>query len=207
MKTRTKIIITILLMASFSDMQAQIKAGYIFGLNLSTLTIQNRGLISSPETVAGIHFGGIMEVPLKWNFTLEPGFLLSAKGANYLIDTVDYSISPNYIEVPVNVVFGFGSENVKILLFAGPYIAFGIGGYKLESEKSLKYLSFGSGENKDLKSFDAGFNFGAGISVKGFHICARYGTGLINISPSPANNSEVKNKVIGISICSLIEHK
>jgi len=207
MKIYLKYALAILLMVSFTDVQAQIKPGYIFGLNLSTITLKTKGISSRPETPAGIHFGGFLEIPVIGNFTLQPGLLLSAKGSNFKIDSTEFSLAPVYLEIPVIAVYSFGSDVVKVSLFAGPYFACGIGGYKIESEGAFRYLSFGSGENKDLKPFDFGLNFGAGVNIKGFMISAQYGIGLLNILPSTTTDSEIKNKVIGISISSLFAIK
>ena len=81
-------------------------------------------------------------------------------------------------------------------------ISTGIWGYKLESGSEFKYIRFGEGENYDLRLFDYGFNFGAGVNIKGILVTAQYGIGLANISPVTTDNSEMKNKVIGISISS-----
>jgi hypothetical protein len=77
-----------------------------------------------------------------------------------------------------------------------------VGGYKIEPGGELKNISFGSGKNTDLKPFDIGLNFGAGVNIKGLLISAQYGIGLANISPLTTDDSEMKNKVIGISISS-----
>jgi hypothetical protein len=192
---------------AFKDMHAQIKSGYIFGLNLSTYTLKTNSISSNPETPAGVHFGLFYEIPLNRNFALQPALLFSAKGSNYKIDTVDFSLSPIYIEVPVNVVYSFGSDMVKISLYAGPYFAFGLGGYKIISGGELENILYGSGVNKDLKIFDIGLNFGAGVSIKGLLISAQYGMGLTNVSSVKTYVSEMKNKVIGISIRSLFAGK
>jgi hypothetical protein len=188
-------------------MDAQIKPGYILGLNLSTMKIKISGISSNPETPIGIHFGGFLEIPIKGNFTLQPGLLFSAKGSNFKIDTAEFSISPIYIEVPVTAAYSFGSNAIKISLFAGSYFAYGMGGYKIKSGGELKNISFGSGENKDLKPFDIGLNFGVGVNIKGLLISAQYGIGLANISPVTTVDSEMKNKVIGISLSSLFAGK
>jgi hypothetical protein len=181
---------------------APVKTGYIFGLNLSTITLKINGVNSKANTPAGIHFGGFIEVPIKGRFTLQPGLLFSAKGSDYKIDTIEYSISPIYIEVPVMACYSFGSDVFKVSLFAGPYFACGVGGYKLASGGRMENISFGSGKNYDIKPFDIGFNFGAGINIKGLLISAQYGKGLVNISPVASADIEMKNKVIGISISS-----
>jgi hypothetical protein len=200
MRTFLKPVFAIILTLSFTSILAQVKTEYIIGLNLSTITLKTNGVSSKASTPAGIHFGGLIELPLKGRFTLQPGLLFSAKGSDYKIDTIEFSISPIYIEVPVNLVYSFGSDVVKILLFAGPYFACGLGGYKIGSGSAIENIRFGSGKNRDLKPFDIGFNFGAGINIKGLLISAQYGMGLANISPMASADTEMKNKVIGISI-------
>ena len=207
MRNNLKPVFAIFLTIAFTDAHAQIIPGYIFGLNLSTVTLKTKGLSTKPETPVGIHFGGFFEIPLESNLSLEPSLLFSAKGSNFKIDTVDISLSPIYIEVPVIAVYSFGSDAIKISLFAGPYFACGVGGYKIESGSELKNISFGSGKNNDLKPFDIGLNFGAGINIKGLLISAQYGIGLSNLSPVTLYVSEMKNKVIGISISSLFARK
>jgi hypothetical protein len=133
-----KSVLAIFLTFAFTGVYAQISPGYIFGLNLSTVTLKTKGLSTKPETPVGIHFGGFFEIPLESNLSLEPSLLFSAKGSNFKIDTVDISLSPIYIEVPVIAIYSFGSDAVKISLFAGPYFAWGVGGYKIESGDKLK---------------------------------------------------------------------
>lgn len=177
------------------------KAGYRFGINLTTITISTKDIISKPETPMGIHFGAYYDISLKRHISIQSGFIFSSKGADYKIDTVSYSLTPTYIEIPVNLACHFGSKTTKISPFAGPYSACAIGGYKIVSGNEFKYLNFGSGKNNDLKRFDFGFNYGVEVSIKSYLISARYGIGLANISPT--NDFKMRNKVIGISIISL----
>jgi hypothetical protein len=205
MKNNIKSVLTIFLIIALTDLHAQIVPKYIFGLNLSSMELKNKGINTKTETPIGFHFGGFFEVPLKDNFSLEPGILFSAKGSNFKLDSVAFSLAPIYIEVPVLAVYSFGSDAIKISLFAGPYFAFGVGGYKIESGV-LRKISFGSGENNDLQPFDIGLNFGAGINIKGLLISVQYGLGLSNIAPIALYDLEMKNKVIGITVSSLFAH-
>lgn len=197
-----KYALAIFLTIAFTEMNAQVTPGYVFGMNLSGMTMKNKGINYDNETSIGFHFGGLLEIPLNDNFALQPALLFSAKGSDYKIDSLDYTISPVYIEVPVNVFCSFGSDALKISLFAGPYFACGIGGYKIDSGGALQNISYGSGENNDLKPLDIGFNFGAGVSIKGILISVQYGIGMANISPVATSDSEIKNKVLAISISS-----
>jgi hypothetical protein len=193
--------LAVYLIVASPDMHAQIKSGYMIGFNISNMTLQTSGTSFEAETMTGIHIGIISEITLKGNFTLQSGFKFSAKGSIYKIDTTDVVISPIYVEVPVNAKYSIGSDFVKVSLFAGPYFACGIGGNK-ETGGELRKIRFGADENDDLKLFDFGFYFGAGVNIKGFVISAHYGLGLANISPGTTVYSEMKNKVIGISLSS-----
>jgi hypothetical protein len=186
------------LLAISVTLSAQMKSGYRFGLNLTTMTIQTNGTSLKPDIPMGIHFGANYEILLARNFSMYYGFIFSSKGADYKIDTLDISLAPTYIEVPVNIAYNFGSKSARISLFAGPYSACAIGGYKIESGSSLKYLVLGRGKNCDLRSLDFGFNLGIGVNIKGYLISAQYGIGLRNISPTP--DSKMRNRVVGISV-------
>jgi hypothetical protein len=176
-------------------------SGIRIGMNLTTMTIKTKGISTKPETPIGIHFGVNYEISLKRNFSILTGFILSSKGADYKIDTVDFSLTPAYIEIPVNIAYSFDIEPIKISLFAGTYSACAIGGYKIVLGNEVKYLNFGTGKNNDLKYFDFGFNFGVGVNIRKYIISGQYGIGITNVSP--ANDSKMKNKVIGISIIKL----
>ena len=203
MESYRKFALAIFLIIALTEINGQVYPRYIFGVNLSTMKIKNRGQTSQPEMPAGIHFGASIEVPVTANLTFQPALLFSAKGTNYKMDTIDISISPIYIEIPANAVYTIGKGPTRLFLFAGPYFGIGIGGYKLETGSVQRYLSYGSGETKDLKQLDVGFNFGSGLNIRGFIVSAQYGIGLANVAPVTAGGSEMKNKVIGISISSL----
>jgi len=207
MKRSLKPLLVIFLTFVFGIIHSQIKPGYIFGVNFSTVSLNAKGIISSPETPVSFHFGGVCEIPVIGNLTFDPAILLSAKGSNYKIDTVEFSLSPIYIEIPVIMMYSFGTDNIKISLFAGPYFACGVGGYKIGQGGELQNINYGSGANDDLKTLDFGLNFGAGVNIKGLLISAQYGIGLANIAPESTFDSEMKNKVIGISISSLFAGK
>ena len=193
--------LAVCLILASPDMHAQIKSGYMIGFNISNMTLKTSDTGFEAETMTGIHIGVISEILLKGNLTLQSGIMFSAKGSIYKIDTTDVVISPIYMEVPLNARYSIGSDFVKVFLFAGPYIACGIGGNK-DTGGELKKIRFGADENDDLKFFDFGFYFGVGVNIKGFVISAHYGLGLANISPGTTVYSEMKNKVIGISLSS-----
>jgi hypothetical protein len=190
--------LTVILLILSTVLSAQWKPGYIFGINLSTITIKTKGINSKPETAVGYHFGFYYDILLNKHTSVQSGFILSSKGTDYFIDTVRHSLAPTYFEIPLNFTFHLGLKATNISLYAGPYSAFAIGGYEIVDGDPLKYLKFGASKKNDLTRFDFGFNIGLGVYIKSYIISAQYGIGLTDLTP--ANDSDVKNEVIGISI-------
>jgi hypothetical protein len=187
------------LMVLVTSIQAQIKFGPKAGLNLSTMTLKNSGIALDPKTLVGFHIGVLSEIPLEGNFVLQPALLFSSKGSKYSYYGTDESISPSFIEIPVNAAYKFDLGNMKLVLNAGPYFAYGIGG-KIKSGGESQSIEFGSGDNADLKAFDYGLGLGAGLEITNFLISLNYEFGLANLIPGATEGSEAKSRVFGISV-------
>jgi hypothetical protein len=199
MKSFLKSIPAIFLMLSLTALNGQIRPQYVFGMNLSTMSVKSNGLTYDAEMPLGFHFGATVDFPLNDNLSILPALLFTAKGTDYEIDNISYSIAPIYLELPVIAACTLGSGAFKITFFTGPYIACGIAGYTIVGAGELKTLNYGTGKNDDLKQFDAGMIFGAGVIIKGLQITAQYEMGLTNLSPVASAGTELKNQVIAIS--------
>jgi hypothetical protein len=207
MKNYLKSVLVLFLIVALSDLNAQVRAGRVIGLNLSTMTMKSRDIQFDTQILAGIRFGGIFEIPLAGNLSLQPAILFSAKGSVYKIDSTELFTSPIFLEAPVTAAYSFGSKSVKVSILAGLYFACGIGGNKMDPGGALRSIRFGPEEDNDMKRFDMGLNLGAIINIKGLLISVEYGLGLTNLSTSLSGDSEMKNKVIGISFTSLFPGK
>ena len=203
MKTSLKFLMALFLMFAMTAVHAQVKFGPKVGMNLSTMTLKSSGISLDPKMLVGFHAGVISEIGLTENLFLQPGVLFSSKGSKYeltlLEQTFKFSMAPGVIEVPVNVLYSFGTGSVKLNLFAGPYVALGITG-KTKIDGESQDISYGSSDEDDMKPFDFGLNFGAGVNINGFLISAQYGFGLANLAPDTSGDSEMKNKVLAISM-------
>ena len=182
-----------------SDLSAQVKSGYRWGINMTTMSINHQGNKIKAETPFGVQFGGNYEIPLSKNFAFLSGFIFSSKGTDYVINNVDFSIAPAYLEIPANFVYKFGRRSTRLSLFTGPYFAAAFGGYK--SDDGYNTLTLGPQESKDLKVIDFGFNAGIALIIYSQVFTVQYGTGLRDVSPK--NDMEMRNKVIGISLSTL----
>jgi hypothetical protein len=202
MKNLLKCVFIIFFMFAFISIQAQIKFGAKVGLNLSTMTMKSSGISLDPKILAGFNIGLISEIPVAGNFKLQPGILYSTKGSKYKIMDTEVSIGPDFVEIPVNILYKIDLSGAKLSLFAGPYFAYAVGG-KTKSGGQSADIKFGSGQNDDMKPFDLGLNIGAGIGIKNIMLSIQYGFGLTNLAPVTTNDTEMKIKVIGISVAYL----
>jgi hypothetical protein len=194
----------LLLIFSITNIQAQIKFGPKAGLNLSKMTVKVAGIDTQPETLAGFHVGVISEIPVKGNFVLQPSFIYSGKGSKYSYNGIEVSISPGFLEIPVNAAWKFNLGIIKLYLDAGPYFAYGIAG-KIKYGEQSQAINFGSGDDSVMRPFDTGLNFGAGLDIKNILISFNYELSLLNLVPVQHGNyeAEVRSRVIGISVAYL----
>ena len=166
-----------------AQLKAQVKFGPKAGLNLTEMSLKSGDLSYNPSTVAGFHVGFILETRINKHFYLQPGIFYSTKGSNYKIGMENVSISPDYIEIPVNFLWKINLKGTaKLLIYTGPYFAAGIAGsYNINGNS--KKIKFGTSASDDLKPFDYGLNFGVGFEIHHFQITGQYGYGLMNLNP------------------------
>ena len=194
------IVLAVLLAISTVDSHAQLTTGQVVGFNFTNIDLNDGGEAVEADGATGIHFGLTLPLAVTDYFSVLPGLQFSSKGSSYSIDTTDISIAPIYIEIPVNLTIYIGSENFGFPIIGGTYFSCGVGGTKIVDNGEAGDILFGSGESKDLRLFDIGINMGAGINIKGFLISARYEMGLANLSPVASAATEMKNRVLGISL-------
>jgi hypothetical protein len=201
MKKLSRLALLVCLMFFVASVQAQIKFGPKVGLNLSTMTLKNSGIAADPKTLVGFHVGVISDIPVKGNFSLQPALLYSGKGSKYSFAGEELSMSPSFIEIPVNAAYKFEVGSMNLYLNAGPYFAYGIGG-KIKVAGETESIKFGDDDNADMKPFDAGITFGAALEISKFLISLNYELGLTNLVPGvdSGDDAEAKSKVFGISV-------
>lgn len=186
----------ITLIACFSAItftsNAQISFGPVLGLN-STNT---PGAVSSKSKI-GFHVGGVAKIGIAGGFHLLPGIMYSGKGSKVEIGGYKATTSLNYLEIPINAGYTFGSSGFSVL--AGPYIGYAIGG-TFKDDAGSESLKIGSDEaTDDFKALDFGLNVGAMYQLPmGVFAKLQYGIGFADIAPSSFAN--VKNTNIAISV-------
>jgi len=148
---------------------------------------------SSKNRIGG-HFGVVANVPIAQNFYVQPGLYFTAKGSklecefhgSYWKDEEKYEATPYYLEIPVLASYRIPlSDDIKIHINAGPYIAYGLGGKLKELDSDDNDDIFGS--DGIANRFDFGLNVGAGVSFKKIYAGLGYEFGLLNLGKEIEN--------------------
>jgi hypothetical protein len=156
----------------------------------------------------GWHFGGVGELELNDNMSVEAALMLSSKGYKYEDEDWDVknTFSPLFLHIPILFKYGVPVGDFKLFGQAGPYLAYGIGGKtKVTSDNPLiedsdESIKWGSGDDDDLKPLDFGLNIGAGIAFEmGLEANLFYELGLGNHAIETEGGTKIANRVFGIS--------
>lgn len=199
-----------------------IKAGY----NNANLSIDDDGTVEDKNSVSSFHAGIYLDLPLAPVFSIQPGLMVSGKGAKYTVgdkssaNWYEAKTNPIYLELPVNAVGKIPlAPHTNIFIGAGPYVAMGIAGKRTvegslvgvdySKEENIKFGdddpangSNGSNNSGNVKRWDWGINFMGGVEISHFTVNAGYGLGLANINPGSSNNDndKYKNRVFSVSV-------
>lgn len=178
--------------------------GVLLGVNVATF---RSDYISNKNMYFALCAGGYVMYALDEQFYIRPELFFSMKGAllskqtnheeEYEYET-QVTTKLSYLELPVLGVLNFDN---KFELFAGPYIAYFIGGQDERKEK--RSLNGGSPQTwtyitdispDDLNNFDFGIIIGSAIRIGITRIEARYSIGLVNIY----DDTDYKNTMLQV---------
>ncbi|MBD2768554.1 PorT family protein [Hymenobacter sp. BT664] len=129
------------------------------GLNVSSVSITGvpSGFNLKNKSLVGVQAGGTLSIGLTEKLSFQPSLLFSQKGVESEVSLRDYSDLPyvntatittttklNYLELPLNMVYTLGGAE-GFQLFAGPYVAAGVGGsgsYSVEFNSTNPRLAY-----------------------------------------------------------------
>jgi len=199
------LILTALLTVSTPVRAMEIKGGLKAGLNISSFVgkdakpeggsiIQNSGLIA----------GGYLIIPVKKEFSFQPEFLYSVKGATYKFVLLDLPVIGDmsfeeivkltYIELPLLARYDVPSRGA-----AKPNILFGPSfGIKISARTEMRSLGVKESANlTGIKTIDPGLVLGGGLDIgtaKGkFTLELRYTMGLSTIIEHSEGSANIRN--------------
>jgi len=181
---------------SASAAQAQFSVGARAGFNLSNVYGADTG---DSKWKPGFQIGVVGDYALSDAFSLQPGILFSTLGwkvdhsssETIMGETVNIAAKTttnlNYIQIPVNAQYKLDLGSMKLLLQAGPYFGFGLGG-KLKGEtifdgkKENIDEKIKMGNDEVFKVFDIGLGAGAGLQFGSVQIGLAYQLGFVNLN-------------------------
>ncbi len=201
------VIALVMVMTTASLAQVSMGMGGLVGLNFATVGGKDSNNPVAPENKTGFAIGGFVSLRLANMLTLEPQLLFMQKGAtgkgSVNNTTVDYTVSYNYLEIPVLVKLEIplaGNVAVKPNVFAGPAFALRVGTPNVTSKTSTQTVDQ---DIQNSSSTDFGLVFGAGARFPGFMrgilVDLRYTLGLSTIDNSAAN-LEIKHRVFSVLV-------
>lgn len=146
----------------------------------------------------GFHIGLGADFEFVPNISLQTGLFYSTKGAKFKDteagDLIDANVTANYLQLPVHLAYKIDvTPGTKVVLHAGPYAAYGIGG-----KMKLGTLEVDTFDKDDgLKPIDAGLGLGVGAEFGPILVDIGWDMGLLNLA---REGGDVKNQNAYLSL-------
>lgn len=141
---------------------SQVKWDAKVGMNFSNVT-----KVDNTKALPGFQLGVGMDYGFSENWSLQSGLMISSKG--YKVK--DYAkVRPIYLDIPILAAYKFNiSDNAKLVINAGPYLAIGLGGKAKydegEGDEDWKLFKGEDGFDAQCKRFDLGIQYGIGVEL------------------------------------------
>jgi Outer membrane protein beta-barrel domain len=203
--------------------QAQVKFGAHAGINVASYTEKytsgSQSTTDKFDSKVGLTIGVVAEISLADALAFRPELNYTQKGGQYKDSetffgttvSTETTITTNYVEIPLNVIYKFEAGGGNVFVGAGPSIGYGLSGkYKekittgpttTEDKTDIKFdgKANASDGKYHLKGLDFGATFLAGYQLSNnLFFKASYNLGLSNLSPE--DNVTAKNKGFGFTI-------
>ncbi|GAB4125260.1 MAG: hypothetical protein OHK0045_05430 [Raineya sp.] len=198
---------------------AQTRIGVRGGLQLADMRSkpdERSELTDETKMLFGYQVGVVLDYSFNEVLFFQPGLIVNSKGSKLIIKdslnltTTTSKNNPIYAELPLMFGLRFGLENFKLFGMAGPYIAYGFAGknyfkfetpipaLNTESEQAIRWGDETSlTDVRDLRRFDMGLSFAAGIELRNMQISLHYNPGFTNVSPE-GSGVKLYNTTIGV---------
>lgn len=176
---------------------AQVRIGVTGGLQVASQQIKVQGITITGSNLVGFQAGLLLDAAVSENLSIRPQVLYSVKGGKYNIGGNSFTTTFNYIEVPIQAVYGFPLSSGRVALGAGPYVAYALNG-KDKAGSVSQPVDFGSEEDQ-IKRIDYGLRLSAGYELSsGLGVTAYYAPGLANFVNTTQGTA--KNSAFGLSL-------
>jgi len=190
------------------------------GVNLANISNKDNGGYNDANSLTSWQAGIVGDFELTSFLALQPGLLYTGKGIKWQSGEEGdplyqkLTFNPQYLELPVNLVFKTPTGNVRFFAGAGPYVAMGIGG-KFKGDGAVNFSESIEWSDDDpltdeeegagvfrAKRFDYGLNGLIGIEARNLVLSANYGLGLAKIQSgtNSGDNDNNKHRVLSFTL-------
>ncbi|MEC5147669.1 porin family protein [Chitinophaga sp. 212800010-3] len=181
----------------------QTKWGIVAGPQFSSITAKNVLPGSGKSTsslLTSLRAGITADVPLGDDFYIGTGLLFSGKGGKNK-DNSDVKTTLSYLELPVHFMFKPEVGTGKLVLSAGPYVAYGLGGKVKGIAGGDKNVFDDEAGVFKQKRFDSGVGINVGYELPvGLFFGLNTDLGLVNTAANTDNSRSFKNTSFGVSV-------
>lgn len=142
---------------------SQVKWDARFGMNFSNMTKMDES-----KALPGFTMGVGMDYGFSENWSFQSGLMITSKGWKFDEGGDKDTYRPIYLDIPILAAYKFAiSDNAKLVINAGPYLAFGLGGKNKEhwdGGEDTKLFKDEAGMYK-MSRFDLGIQYGVGVEL------------------------------------------
>lgn len=196
---RTSLIL-LLMLSLVSFVTGQGRFGFTAGLGSSTISYKQHGLSVEQKPNAAFNIGIVVEPRISEKLSIQTGISYLDLGTKYYENGGEWVFRPVYIKVPLRLVYNWDLLADGVILGAGVYGAYGVGGKKTRPGlRDPGAIDFGDGPLDNLRRIDGGIKLLAGIEIDGLQLVTAYDQGLLNISPT-ANGFTRKTRIFSFSL-------
>lgn len=221
----TKTVASLLVFLSIlSHCFAQVKWDVQAGLNFATVLAKDRdGSKVNTSSVPGIYLSLGIGIPLSKRFSIEPSLVYAKRGAKARETSMfgwgkDFDARVSYVELPVSLQYSPEIGPGRLLIAAGPYLAYGtagkwttsapvlIGDIMIDNKGDVKFQSDASYGAYGTYVYGRPWDYGARVSL-GYALFERYTLsfalqeGIANLQPRWADyqpEGSLRNRSIGL---------
>ena len=197
------------LTASYAHAQFAVgaRAGFMFTRDANTY--DGAALEVEKIFTPGFQLGAVGELSLTEQIAVQPGLLFvqtraGGKGFDFNDNKEEkYKMNINQLFIPINVMYKLDLGVPTLILQAGPYFGFGIGGswkYTHGSDEQKGKVKFGkepdnyTGDDDYIgaKALDMGLGFGLGLQAHNMQFSFTYNIGLANVDAYETDKYKLK---------------
>ncbi|MFT3949768.1 MAG: porin family protein [Agriterribacter sp.] len=206
MKTRSILFGITMLLLSASIYAQKMRVGISAGPVLSNMFSKVNGEKETVDMKAGFVAGLAVNAAITGNIDIQSGLNFIQKGGKEKDEEYKLTLSLNYVELPVNVVYHFGEKQNSFFVGLGPTLAMGISGKVTTKVEGLGSESgkvkFGNDPDQhDFKRMDIGANILAGYHVSpNFFIAAQYNHGFSNLFIDDSDDAKLNNRYWALKV-------